>query len=126
MTTDTIKLLEEALTSASGDLQFWIEHNRGSDFPMIEIGQKMLVTRHYLNAALAHLAQLKASGPSDGEMKSDWAYLIGTQKCPVLFDGKLAFVSVPGVSRKAFELAKQRAHEKLADIAMQAEKEKNL
>ena len=32
-------------------------------------------------------------------------YLLTTQQCPVIFDGRLAFVSCPGVSKKAFKQA---------------------
>lgn len=32
-------------------------------------------------------------------------YLLTEQKCPVVFDGKLAFVKCPGVSKEAFKAA---------------------
>lgn len=32
-------------------------------------------------------------------------YLITQQRCPVIFDGKLAFVRCPGVSKEAFKQA---------------------
>ena len=46
--------------------------------------------------------------------KENWAYLIGTHKCPVIYQGKLAYVCVHGVSTESFEQAKQRAAEKIA------------
>lgn len=35
-------------------------------------------------------------------------YLITEQRCPVIFDGKLAFVRCPGVSKEAFKQAIDR------------------
>lgn len=62
-------------------------------------------------------AELDAAREDSEKYKSNWAYLIGTQKCPVLFQSKLAYVSVPGVGSEAFECAKEKAFGKMADIA---------
>jgi hypothetical protein len=48
----------EALGKAESDIQFWIEHNRESQNPMVEIGQRMLVTRTRLQSALESLRSI--------------------------------------------------------------------
>lgn len=35
-------------------------------------------------------------------------YLLSQQRCPVIFEGRLAFVRVPGVSKEAFKQAIER------------------
>ena len=54
-------------------------------------------------------------------LRGYFAYLIGTQRCPVIsrVDGtpRHAHVSCPGVSSSAFEHAIRKAHEKLASMA---------
>jgi hypothetical protein len=69
-----------------------------------------------------YIAAQPVRGNGDTELWArNYAYLIGTGKCPVLFEGHLAFVSVPGVCQKAFDLANKKACEKLAAIAPQDE-----
>ena len=39
------------------------------------------------------------------ELHSIAHFLMTEQKCPVIFDGKLAYVRCPGVSKEAFRMA---------------------
>jgi hypothetical protein len=55
----------EALGTAEGDIQFWIEHNRESERPMTEMGQRMLKTRTKLQNASLRLRSITTAPGSD-------------------------------------------------------------